>query len=83
MSSDDPSTEDLAGARQAVDDAAEALVVASKKRVPSPELAAARSKLKDAEARLEQLRRTLTREAASVSLKPKGPDEAPRRRTRP
>ena len=82
MSCADPAQEDLASARDAVDEAAEALVVASRKRVPSRELADARRKLQTAEARLDAVRRTLLRDANGVTLRPKGPEEPVRRKPR-
>ena len=82
MSAADPTHEDLASAREAVDEAAEALVVASRKRVPSRELAEARRKLKTAEERLDTVRRSFAKETGSVSLRPSGPEEPARRKPR-
>ena len=78
MSDADAPASEFAAARQAVDAATDALLVASRKRVPSRELAEARKKLKLAEERLDRVRAILHKEADSVSLTPKGAKEPPR-----
>lgn len=82
MSADDPAAEDLAHARQAVDEAAAALAVVSGARVPSRELAEARRKLKTAEKKLDQARKAFARETGTGGLRPGEPEDAPRRRPR-
>lgn len=75
--------EEVLEAKRAVEEAAEVLTAASRRRVPNPDLAEARRKLRAAEERLAKVRAAVAKDATSVSLRPTEPAKPARKDAAP